>query len=195
MNVTDKAPDTPVSAVAGEELNAVDAAFQLYTSGVERLAEVQKKAINTAIEHNAEVMKVWKKQSLAAPALFLVDLAATTFDRFADTQKGAIDLIVEQTHTLNGLVKERKVNAARTIEEGVVRAQEAINQSVAAQKTALDYTSKHTKTVFEAAKQQYGYAGTPVGAAADSVQRGVEVVIEAQKELLDVLKGPTVVTH
>jgi hypothetical protein len=29
-----------------------------------------------------------------------------------------------------------------------------------------------------------------VGAAADSMQRGMDVVVEAQKELLDVLKGP-----
>jgi hypothetical protein len=156
---------------------------------------VQKRAINSVTEHNAEVMQAWKKQSSAAPGLFLVDLATTAFDRFADTQKGAIDLIVEQTHALAGLVKERRVNATRVIDEGVTKAQDTINQSVAAQKTMLDFTSKQTKTAFETAKQQLGYEGTPVGAAADSVQRGMEVVVEAHKDLLDVLKGPIQIMH
>jgi hypothetical protein len=195
MDTTNKVPVTPATAAAGEDLNALEAAFQLYTSGIERLAGVQKSAINSATEHNAEMMKALKKQASAAPGLLMVDLATNAFDRFAETQKGAIDLIVEQTQTLAGLVKERRVNATKAIDEGVTKAQDAINQSLAAQKTALDYTSKQTKTAFETAKQQFGYAGTPIGTAADSMQRGMEVVVEAQKDLLEVLKVPVQVTH
>lgn len=195
MNATENTHDTPVTAAAGEDLNAVEAAFHLYTSGIERVAEVQKRAINSATEHNAEVTRAWKKQVSAVPGLFLVDLATTAFDRFAETQKGAIDLIVEQTHTLAELVTERKVNATKVLDEGVTKAQEAINQSVAAQKTVLDHTSKQIKTAFETAKQQFGYGGTPVGTAADSVQRGMEVMVEAQKDLLDVLESPLQTMH
>ena len=154
------------------------------------MADAQKKAIDLAIEHNADMVSSWKKQAAAAPGLFMLDLATTAFDRFAETHKGMIDLMVEQTHTLADLVKERKVKTGKVIDEGVARAQEAIDQSVAAQKTALDYTTKQTKAVFETAKKQFGYAGTPAGAAADSVQRGIEVVVDAQKELLEVLKEP-----
>ena len=111
----------------------------------------------------------------------MLDLASTAFERFADTQKGAIDLMVEQSHALAGLVKERKFKAADTLEEARKRTQEVIEHSVAAQKTAIDYAAKQAKAVFETAKQQFGYAGTPVEAAADTMQRGMDVVVEAQK--------------
>jgi hypothetical protein len=36
-----------------------------------------------------------------------------------------------------------------------------------------------------------GYAGTPVGTAADSMERGMDIVLEAQKDLLDLVAEPT----
>jgi hypothetical protein len=190
MKATEKGPEGPVTAAAGEKSDVVEAAVRIYATGVDRLAEAQKKSIDLATEHNAEMVKTWKKLAAGAPGLFMVDLATTAFDRFAETQKGMIDLVVEQTHTLTGLVKERKVQVDKVIDDNVARAQEAIDQSVAAQKTVLDYTTRHTKAAFESAKKQFGYAGTPAGAAADSVQRGIEVVVDAQKELLEVMKAP-----
>lgn len=190
MKATEKGPEGPVTAAAGEKAEFVETAVRLYTSGVERMAEAQKKTIDLAIQHNAETMSTWKKQAPAAPGLFMLDLATTAFDRFAETQKGMIDLMVEQTHTLADLAKERKVKAGKIVDDSVAKAQEAIDQSVAAQKTVLDFSTKQTKAAFETAKKQFGYDGTPAGAAADSMQRGLEVVIDAQKELLDVLKEP-----
>jgi hypothetical protein len=106
-----------------------------------------------------------------------------------------IDLMVEQTHTLASLAKERKLKAGKVVDDSVAKAQEAIDQSVAAQKTVLDFSSKQTKAAFETAKKQFGYAGTPAGAAADSIERGIEVVVDAQKELLDVFKEPLKSVH
>jgi hypothetical protein len=148
-----------------------------------------------AIEHNAEMTSTWKKQAAAAPGLFMIDLATTAFDRFAETHKGMIDLMVEQTHTLANVAKERKLKVGKVVDESVARAQEAIDQSVVAQKTVLDFSTRQTKAAFETAKKQFGYAGTPAGAAADSMQRGLEVVVDAQKELLDVLKEPLKRVH
>jgi hypothetical protein len=190
MKATEKGPDGPVMAVAGEKPDYVEAAVHLYTTGIERLAEAQKKAIDLTINPNAEMVSTWKKQAWAAPGFFMLDLATTTFDRYAETQKGMIDLVVEQSHMLAGVVKERKVKTGKIVDFGVAKAQEAIDQSIAVQKSALDYTTRQTRAAFETAKKQFGYAGTPTGAAADSVQRGIEVVVEAQKELLDVLKAP-----
>lgn len=192
MKATEKGPEGPVTAAAGEKLDIIESVTQLYTSGIERLAEFQKKGLELAVQHNAEWVSTWKKHALAAPGLLMLDLAGTAFERLAVTQKGAIDLMVEQSQALAGLVKERKLKTADTLEEAKKIAQEAIEHSVAAQKTALDYSVKQAKAVFETAKQQLGYAGTPVEAAADTVRRGMDVVVEAQKELLDVMKGPTV---
>lgn len=195
MKATGKGPEGPVTAAAGDKPDFVETAVRVYTTGVERLAEAQKKAIDLAIEHNAELMTTWKKQAAAAPGLFMLDLAATAFDRFAETHKGMIDLMVEQTHTLADVAKERKVKAGKVVDESVARAQEAIDQSVAAQKTVLEFSTRQTRAAFEAAKKQFGYAGTPAATAADSLQHGFEVVVDAQKELLDVLKEPLKSVH
>jgi hypothetical protein len=192
MKAKETGPEGPVTAAAGEKLDVLDSVTQLYTSGIERVAEFQKKGLELAVQHNAEWVNTWKKLTLAPPGLLMLDLASTAFERFADTQKGAIDLIVEQSHALADVVKERKLKASDTLEEAKTRAQEVIEQSVAAQKTAIDYAAKQAKAVFETAKQQLGYAGTPAEAAANAVERGMDVVVEAQKELLDTMKEPMV---
>ena len=177
----------PVTATEEAKVDVMESLTDLYTAGIERLAEVQKNGLEIAVKHNAEVANAWKKFTLPMPGMLMLDLSTTAFERFAETQRGAIDLIVEQSRTYAKLVKERKVKTTDTLEEGKKRAKEAIEHSIAAQKTALDYTAKQTKSVFETAKQQLGYAGTPMGAAAESVERGMDIVIDAQKELLDLV--------
>ncbi len=188
METTNVGPG-PLSAA--EKVDIVETITDLYTSGVERLAEVEKKSLEIAVQHNAELAAAWKKLTFGAPAAMMLDLATNAFERFAETQKGAIDLVVEQAHTFAGTIKQRGIKATDTLEEGKKRAKEAIEHSVAAQKTALDYTAKQAKAVLETTKNQLGYSGTPAGIAADSMQRGVEVVVEAQKELLDELVTAT----
>jgi len=195
MSANEKGPDTPVTTAAAEKPDVIETMTKLYTSGVERVAEFQKKGLDLAVQHNAEVVNTWKKHSVAAPGLPVLEMAANAFEHYADIRKSTIDLVVKQTHTLAGIVKENKVKATETVDEGTAKAQEAVEHAVAAQKTALDYSAKQTKTAFETAKQQFGYAGTPVGVAADSVQRGLEVVVEAQKDLLDAVKGPIQILH
>jgi hypothetical protein len=181
----------PVTAAEGIKVDVIESMTELYMNGIERLAEVQKKGLEIAVKHNAEVASAWKKFTLPVPGVLMLDLATTAFERFAETQKGALDLMVEQTHTFAKLVKERKVKTTDTMEEGKARAKEAIEHSVAAQKTALDYTAKQAKAAFATAKQQLGYAGTPVETAADSLERGMDIVVETQKELLDLVAEPT----
>ena len=182
----------PVAATTERlKVDVIESITELYTTGIERLAEVQKKGLEIAVKHNAEVASAWKKFSLPVPGALMLDLATTAFERLAETQKGSIDLMVEQTHTFSKLVKERKVKTTDAIDEGKKTAREAIEHSIAAQKTALDYTAKQAKAAFETAKQQFGYAGTPAGTAAESMERGMDIVLEAQKELLDLVAEPT----
>ncbi len=177
----------PVTAAEGMKVDVIESISELYTKGIERLAAVQKNGLELAVKHNAEVASVWKKFTLPMPGALMLDLATTAFERFAETQKGAIDLLVEQPHAFSKLIKERKVKATDPIEEGKKTAKEAIEHSIAAQKTALEYTTKQAKAAFETAKQQLNYAGTPAGTAAESMERGMDIVLEAQKELLDLV--------
>lgn len=195
MSVTETGPEEPIVGSVGEKVEVLESAAQLYTRGVERLAEIEKHAIDAMLAQNSALVKTWKKQAAAVPGLFFVDLASTAFERFAETHKSAIDLVVEQTRTLSNLVKERRVEATNAVDETVTRAKEAVEQSVDAQKTVLDSAKKQTKAAFETAKKQLGYAGTPAAAAADSMEKGIEVMVEAQKELLDLMKEPVPVVH
>ena len=110
---------------------------------------------------------------VAAPVLQMLEDVA-----FGEHMQPFHDL---QCHLAVAGANERKVKAGKVVDDSVARAQEAIDQSVAAQKTVLEFSTKQTKAAFEAAKKQFGYAGTPAAQAADSVQRGFEVVVDAQK--------------
>jgi hypothetical protein len=61
-----------------------------------------------------------------------------------------------------------------------------VERAAAVQKKVLDQTATQTKLVLDTVKQQFGFAGWPAGAAVDSIHRGVDAVIEAQKDLLDI---------
>jgi hypothetical protein len=198
MKTTGKGPKAPVTSAVGEKFDVLGSVSEVYTKSIEQLAGMQKQGLEFAVQQNADLIGIWKKNatgSAAASGFFMFDLMGTLFERYAETQKGAIDLVVDQTHAFASAVKESKAKVTKAAEEGVKLAEEAIEQSIAVQKTALDYSAKQTKEAFESAKKQFGYAGTPAAAAADSVQRGVEVVIEAQKNMLDVLKSPIQFLH
>jgi len=60
-----------------------------------------------------------------------------------------------------------------------------MERSVAIQKKGLDFSAAQTKAMFEMVKKQFGITGGPVEAVANSFHRGMETVIETQKELLD----------
>src|SRR5271166_3819620 len=91
-----KEANGPVTAAEGTKVDEFESMAELYTNGIERLAEMQKKGLEIAVRHNAEVVSTWKKFTLPMPGVLMLDLATTAFERFADTQNGAIDLMVEQ---------------------------------------------------------------------------------------------------
>jgi hypothetical protein len=55
---------------------------------------------------------------------------------------------------------------------------------VAIQKKALDQSAAQSREMIENSAKQFG-KDSPVEAAADSMQRGVDAIVDAQKELLD----------
>lgn len=196
MSPTKKATRKPAPAAAAEKTEIVESIATLYTTGVERLAEVQKKGIDLAVKQNAELLDAWKKIAQAIPGagnLFMLDLAANAFERYADTQKGAIDLVLEQSHALADVVKECAASAAAAFEGAPAMVKQAVDQSVAAQKKALDYSAEQTKAASASAKQQFGMAGAE--AVAESFERGMDALIESQKELLDIAAKPFATIH
>jgi methyl-accepting chemotaxis protein len=168
---------------------ALENFIPLYTKNVKRLADVQKKSLEIASEQNAEFIDTCKKAfhfMPETPGLFLFDLLGEAFNRVVDTQKGAIDLAVEQSHALANLAHERGGSAAKVAEGVTALFQQTVEQFVAAQKQALDYYSQQHKTVYETAKRQFRISNP----AADLFQAGLDVLIETQKTMLDIASKP-----
>src|SRR5580704_17110498 len=81
----------------------------MYGHGIDRIAEVQKKGLDLATRQNEDLIQAWKEIAKAvpgAPGLPMLELVTNAFDRYADTQKSAIDLVLTQSHAVIGLVKK-----------------------------------------------------------------------------------------
>ncbi|HEY3706786.1 MAG TPA: hypothetical protein VGL22_17110 [Terracidiphilus sp.] len=191
-------PPKPVrEAVVEDARQAVNEASEarnnfatLYIRGIDRVAEIQKRSIDIAVQHNAEMIEAWKKLAQKMPGgarVPLLDVAASMFERFADTQKHAIDLAAEQSRAVIDSVKDRAAVANKATEAAVQMTNQAVERSVAAQKKVVETTVAQTKAVLEATRQQMGAAGMPADSAVSSFQRGVDTFVEAQKELLDLV--------
>jgi hypothetical protein len=198
MSTTKKPANGPVSAAATEKTEVVETIANLYTTGVERLAEVQKNGVDLAAKQYADTLGAWKKIALTvpgAPAVFMLDLASSAFESYAGLRKGAIDLAVEQSHAVAGLVKEGARSATKAIEDTTAIVQQNVEQSVAEQKKALDNSVAQTKAAFQTAKQRFGLTGAQVDEASESFQRGVDRLVETQKQLLDIAATPFTLVH
>lgn len=173
-----------------EKTEVADTFIPLYEKNVERMAELEKKSLEMAAEQNAEWIAACKKTfhlTPEMPGLFLFDLLGQTFERLVETQKGVIDLAVEQSHAVAGLAKERGASAAKMAEGVTALFQQTVEHSVAAQKKALDYYAEQHKTAYETAKKQFRFPGNP---AADAFQQGMDTLIETQKTMLDIAAKP-----
>jgi hypothetical protein len=181
---------TKSAAEAAEKNEVVETFIPLYTQNVERLAELQKKSLEIAAEQNGELIEACKKAVRfipEAPGMFLFDLIGQTFDRFVETEKGAIDLAVEQSHAVASLAKERGASASKVAAGVTSLFKQSVEHSVAAQKKALDYYAEQHKTACEAAKKQFRIPSNP---AADAFQSGIDALIETQKTMLDIACKP-----
>ncbi len=164
----------------------VETFVPLYTKNVERLAELQKQSLETAAEQNTELIEACKKAFShipETPGLFLFDLVGQSFQRFVETQKGAIDQAVEQSHVVAGIAKERGEYVSKVTEGVTSLFKQSVEYSVAAQKKALDYYSEQHKEVCETAKKQFRIPSNP---ASDAVQNGIDALIQTQKTMLDI---------
>jgi hypothetical protein len=174
---------------ADQQTEVVETITTLYTKSVERLAEAQKKTLDVALEQNADLISAWKKIAQVIPGTpvpNMLDLVANTFGQFVDLQKGAIDLAVEQSQTLGELANERVDSVSKATDAVTTVVNDTVERTAVTQKNAIEFAAAQTKTVFDTFKKQSGVAGTPVEAAAESMQRGFETLVETQKEILNI---------
>jgi len=187
MTTPRKSTRSTRTAAEGAEVAATF--VPLYTKNVERVAELQKKSLETVAEQNAEVLENCKKAmpfAAEGPASFWFDLIGQSVERYVETQKNAIDLAVEQSSTLVGLAEERGALAAKFVDSGSALLQETVNYSVATQKKNLEFCAEQQKAGYEAAKKQFRFANP----FAEAFQSGLDLLVETQKSVLDIASKP-----
>jgi hypothetical protein len=190
MSAAAKLNREPVPDEVEEAVAVRDDMASLFLRGVERIAELQKQYLDLAVQHNLEMMDVLKKTAErwpGAPKLRMVEVAKGAVRRYADTQKTAIDFAVEQNRIWTDTFKERTATANKSTESTTKVAKQALERSFAIQKKALENTAAQTKAMVDAAKHQFGFEGGQADAMTDTFQRGVDTIVEAQKELMDLV--------
>ena len=163
----------------------------LYMKGVEVIAELQKKSLEIAAQQNVEWIGAGKKAfSRYIPASQvnpIFDLAAQACDTIVEGQKQAIDLALEQNHTLAGFAKDGLESFSNLTSGLTTLFQKSVEYSVAMQKKALEFAAEQNKVAYETAARQFGgFAGTPV----ESLQRSWDALMETQKKVLDIASKP-----
>ena len=176
------------------EITPAAAFATLFHKGMVRFAEVQKSAFDMFAGQSADLHNAWKhthKLPAATPAMFFMDWAAEGVEKLVDAQKSLLDLAVGQsTLAVNG-AKERTDSASRFAATLNDMIQQSTDRLVAAEKVVLDFAARQNAALTDRCKRQFGFAeATLAAAAADSVRRGVDAVLETQKELLDIAAKP-----
>ena len=186
MTTTSKSTTHKAGAAVNPEF--VDTFSPLVLNSVERVADLQKKTLDSGAEQAAEWIGSWKKAFSyfpVTPPAFLFEVAGQAVQTAVETQKSAIDLVVEQTNAANGIAKVRG-EAYYKIADGVTTTiQKSVERSMEAQKTILEFASEQNTAVFESTKKQFGAAAGPAAVIVDTFQRGTHAVIEAQKSFLN----------
>lgn len=174
--------------VEEKQAEVVETIAALFTKNVERVADVQKKSLDLAMQQNADVIGALKKIAQVVPGTpipSVLDLFAHAFGQFVDLQKGAVELAVEQSHTLAGFANERINSFSSATDAVATMVQNTVERTAVAQKSALEFSAAQTRTVIDTFKKQSGVAGTQTEAAADSMQRGFDTLVESQKNILN----------
>lgn len=167
-----------------------DEAGNLFVRGVERIAEVQRQFLDLAVQHNKEMVEVLKKAATkvpGAPGVPMLDLAHGAVSRYAEVQKSAIDFVVQQNRIWTDAFKERTNTVKKSGESATNAMKQAMESSLLVQKKALEHTAAHTKAVVDAARDQFGIPGSQTDVMTDTFRRGMDTIVEAQKELLNLV--------
>src|SRR5271169_5288492 len=86
----------------------------LFVKGVQRVAEIQKQAIEIAARQNAEIVDAYRKAARSVPTVAgRVELVEEALNQFIKAQESVTNQVVEQTLGLIKTVKEHSDAASK----------------------------------------------------------------------------------
>ncbi len=116
----------------------------LFMKGVERAAELQKKALEAAAQQTAEAIAASKKAiQPAVPGMF--EVVQQGFDRYVEAQKGVIDLAVQQAAAMAETAKQGGSSAQKVMEDFTKSVQQSVARAVEIETKALGLAAHSAK--------------------------------------------------
>ena len=168
-----------------------DTLVSLCVNSIDRIAEVQKSALDVAVQQNTEIMDIYKKSVQKLPAAL-----RPPYLEVVNTMFGTLLRCPEERYRSGSgtepLPYRRDEESRRDRRQGHRQgrrdsaanlSKEAVERTVATQKKVLETTVARAKAAIEATREQVGLVGAPADAAIDSFKRGVDTVVEAHKEM------------
>jgi hypothetical protein len=118
----------------------------LFMKGVERAAELQKKALEAATQQNAEMIAASKKAIHTTPLKpGMFDVVQQGLKRYVEAQRGAIDLVVQQTAAMVEAAKQSGSLTQKVIEEFAKFVEQSVEGAVEIEKEALGLDTRSGK--------------------------------------------------
>lgn len=158
---------------------------------ISRAGELQKNAVTLAAEQAGDWIGACKDVlshfPMSPPSLFF-DLAAQAVQMSAETQKSAVDFVVQQTEMMTDMAKERNQAYSQVAESATSAFAATMTRSVEAQKRVLESASQQNKAIFAATRRKVGNG--PGSALVDSFERGADTMVKAQKSILEATAQP-----
>ena len=180
--------DQPANAAQFEEFES--SLTGLFLKSMERFGEIQKQTLDFAVQQNSEILDAFKKMSTKMPGgpnLPVFELAEGAVARYADTQKSAINFVLEQSKVWSDALKNRNRSTKEAMESNTKTAKQSLERAFGVTKRALDNSAAQAKAVLDAAKEQFGPNGPQVEAVTDSFKKGIDTLIDAQKEVMNLV--------
>jgi len=125
----------------------------LFMKGVERAAELQKKALEAATQQTAEAIAASKKAiQPSVPEVF--DVIQQGFERYVEAQKGVIDLVVQQTAAMVETTKHGGSSVQKVVDDFTKSVQQSVERAVEIEKKALGLAEHSAKAASGATKHK-----------------------------------------
>lgn len=191
----DAPPESPAREMPpASETAPFNAMTDLFYKGMERWAGMQKHVMDVVVMQSVDALNAWKKAagvSSNAPGATLFDLAGQGLEKVSHTQKTMIDFMVDQgTHTCE-MAKQRRDYLSKVANSATEMMSQATERAIAVQKSMLDLAAEQQKAVASVIRRQAVMTGSgPAVEVVDTLQRNVDVALQAQKDFMDAAAKP-----
>lgn len=125
----------------------------LFMKGIERAAELQKKALEAAKQQTDDAITESKK-AIQPSVAGMFDVVQQGFERYVEAQKGVIDLVVQQTAAMVETTKQSGSSAQKVVEDFTKSVQQSVERAVEIEKKALGLATHSAKAASGAPKHK-----------------------------------------